>query len=587
MRTIYYKERTNKDNTLKLHLDLQSEEIENVIERYLLEFPGNKISHKQLFDHIFDEYEVTSLNDFNDNTFLNQFYYLNNIIPKRGISGLISFYMFLIQNSYGNFLDLTTDLLMYKDLRSCLIDGYSIYKYSVYDSTPQKNKLIIDISSTLDVSNNYSKRIIRFDNTIFKNWTIRESYRYFFFNYSEDFALKNSKDSYLKNFLMLLDESIDPSSSVNVTVSIINEYKLTLVEKGLSNPSKGVVLSRIKTFLRFVSGKFDFNIDENVFLFLKTFDVRSQGDLRAYSKIELDMIIDLIDNKYIKTNYLYYFIIKKAIELQMYTPMRIATILGLTVDCVNEISNSSYEIRCHSKKTKQDKFNITKSVKTLVDEVIETTNGYRTTASETLKKMVFIYPKEKGKKITCLSSLMYSNTINELSKELNINELGATGIRNFYNSSLTQYAIKNGNGKELISQLSKHSINVHMNYYDNNDFYTLCEDYYDVKIGDLNFNGTITADYDSNGKDTVQNGCGFCTKTTCTDHTCFDCLMCRNFVTTLANIPVFEEEINCINELIHKEKIEHEKEFLISKKRLLVAYLTKLLELKQEAGKNE
>ena len=63
--------------------------------------------------------------------------------------------------------------------------------------------------------------------------------------------------------------------------------------------------------------------------------------------------------------------------------------------------------------------------------------------------------------------------------------------------------------------------------------------------------------------------------------------MCSNFVTTLDCIQQFEKEIELINEQILNEPLQHEKEFLINKKRLNVAYLAKLCKLEVEVNANK
>ena len=55
--------------------------------------------------------------------------------------------------------------------------------------------------------------------------------------------------------------------------------------------------------------------------------------------------------------------------------------------------------------------------------------------------------------------------------------------------------------------------------------------------------------------------------------------MCQHFVTTLDCMNYYKSEIDKIDDLIYEQKIKHEQEFLVSKKRLLVAYLEKLMEL--------
>ena len=171
--------------------------------------------------------------------------------------------------------------------------------------------------------------------------------------------------------------------------------------------------------------------------------------------------------------------------------------------------------------------------------------------------------------------------------ELGLNQLGGTGIRNYYNTNVTLYAVKTGNGKALVSQLSKHTLETHLRYYDNSDVYSLCEQYFDVTIGDLDFNGNVVKDFAGSIENTVENGCGYCKNNHCNNTTMFDCFLCENFITTLNNKNVFEYEIDQLSNKIYNEQNEHEREFLVSKKRLLVAYLAKIIELEKESEIDE
>ena len=58
--------------------------------------------------------------------------------------------------------------------------------------------------------------------------------------------------------------------------------------------------------------------------------------------------------------------------------------------------------------------------------------------------------------------------------------------------------------------------------------------------------------------------------------------MCKDFVTTPDNIPYFDSEILRVESEIVDQKIQHEKEFLISKKRLLVKFLSECKKLNNE-----
>lgn len=163
-------------------------------------------------------------------------------------------------------------------------------------------------------------------------------------------------------------------------------------------------------------------------------------------------------------------------------------------------------------------------------------------------------------------------------------ELGQTGIRNYFQSKVTEYVLSTNKSEGMIKQLSGHSIMTHINYYEGTDFFKLMGEEYNVEIGKLDFTNNVRATYDSNGEDIVQNSCGYCSSSQCVNHTDFDCLLCKYFVATVINIPLFEYEIEKISKIIYEEKIQHEKEFYITKKRLLVRYLSELKSLREVAN---
>ena len=61
-----------------------------------------------------------------------------------------------------------------------------------------------------------------------------------------------------------------------------------------------------------------------------------------------------------------------------------------------------------------------------------------------------------------------------------------------------------------------------------------------------------------------------------------DCLLCKDFITTISRIPYFEEQINVVNKKIAASSIKHDKEDYVNIKILLLNYLKQLLKLRGE-----
>ena len=150
-----------------------------------------------------------------------------------------------------------------------------------------------------------------------------------------------------------------------------------------------------------------------------------------------------------------------------------------------------------------------------------------------------------------------------------------------YNRAASNSVIQNGYDPMMIEKVTGHTHAIHYKHYDKPDIMKFCQNFYQVEIGNVYISGTIEVSTDLPEKQTVMNGCGHCKKDSCILNGYLECLLCKNFIATLDNIPYFEKAIEILDEMIRNEKIPHERDFLVSKKKLHVAYLEKLLELEE------
>lgn len=233
-----------------------------------------------------------------------------------------------------------------------------------------------------------------------------------------------------------------------------------------------------------------------------------------------------------------------------------------------------------------EEYNITKYVKKIIDEILEYTSEIRDSAPKNLKSMLFINQNEYRGGISQLRVVSFTEYFNNILKKYSIRKLRLAAVRNYYMQNVSNYVFSNGFDKSLIEKLSNHTLQVHINHYDNVDIKAFCQNYYNVEIGNVYLRGSVDEQKEFPKEQTVANGCGHCSLEKCKLTGKLDCFMCQYFVTTLDCIPFYKSEIDKIDGLIQQQKIPHEQEFLISKKKILVAYLERLLE-KKEAAKNE
>lgn len=179
-----------------------------------------------------------------------------------------------------------------------------------------------------------------------------------------------------------------------------------------------------------------------------------------------------------------------------------------------------------------------------------------------------------------INSNTYHVILNSICTENNIDNLGQTGIRNLFNSTVSKHIIDNQLNENIIPQITKHSISTHFQNYDSYDIENFCENLYLVKIGEIELEGKVLFVKSMNSHH-LEGNIGYCSSEKCLNNTLFDCFVCKYFETTISHESFFIDAISKIDFEIYNQSIKHEKEFLITKKSLLVKYYSKILELKE------
>lgn len=545
-------------------------------------------SYIYLFENLFNIVKMSSSMEFSDKTFFIHYHFFNNDKncnkDRDVVNSLINFYLYLLKGNIGTFEILSQSILTYDLLITKLNSGFRIVKHSYLLDIPKFDRFMFV------VSNNTGKhrvgqlnRILSFDSTFIKNESLKNAYKFYIWLYeNENIYLRYNTMSYIDKFIYLIDEI--GNNIITVKIKHILEFKNNSIAN-LSDPSKAVALSKVKNFLKFIEQENFVNVEPTAYKLFQTTNTHSKSDKRMYSYIESEQIIQAIE-KFIQKSrdtdeQLLYKLYNIIIKVQRITPLRVSTILSLKLNCIEKISDNSYILKTPSKTKEIEEYNITKKVKELINEVIILTNKIRMNADDLIKDSLFIHRYKRYSKISVINPATYGTVINKFCKELNIKPIRQTGIRNLFNNQVSSYVINNYNNDSLISQLTKHSLNVHFKYYDSYDIREICEKLYLIKIGDLNLNGKVKL-FKSEESNELSNSSGYCISNKCLDNSLFDCMLCKYFETTLDNEQFFTNAIDKIDQEIYYQEIVHEKEFLVTKKRILVAYYAKILELKIE-----
>jgi hypothetical protein len=336
----------------------------------------------------------------------------------------------------------------------------------------------------------------------------------------------------------------------------------------------------MKSFLLFLEAEKELIIKPISYQMLIYKDDTSDLHKEAYTADELNTIIKYLSSK----NPLFQLII----SILSKSELRLNSILNLKVGCLQQTLNrkgkSEYSISVHSKRSgnEEESININQYVKTYIEEATKLTEKDRQRMNSFDKDYIFIYTDDQKTIPRRLSNNTITNQMRVACRKLGIGYKSTIGIRNFYMQSVSNYVSNKNYNPAIISKLTGHTLKRHVKNYDEIDIINFCEKYYFVNIGNVYLNGTVIRETSIEHENRVVNGCGYCSEKHCILDGKLDCFVCRSFVTTISCIPFFENEIEKINRRIIFQTISHEKDFLLSKKKLLVGYLSCLLTIKDK-----
>lgn len=555
----------------------------------------------------------TNLEQYNDDTFMGHFKVICEGVPPEKmyakqtlidscLGELINFYNWIEMNldeetRKKNFKKFSLPVLKYQYLSSSIKNGFDVVNYSIYDEPPASDKWIINpqnmsLHKTAEADKLTSLDLSIINNDYLKKW-VKECY---WFDVIHNIANRTKEYRAIFDFVSIIDKKTKKEDMPQIGVDDVLSYKALCMSKDTKDATVARKLGFVKYFLNFINDKKYMEVDQLLFRLLTHHDNDSDSYKEAYTKDEIKSLLEAYKDAYEKCEdedrKLLYALFYYVIAIQSISEMRTSTILNLKTDCLVKTlernKSSEYKVVVHSKTSGKDfdEYNITRYVKGLIDEVKALTSDIRKAAIGIEKEYLFIYRRQNHKVVGIARQDNLSTHHKRVCEEYNIRKLQVGAIRNYYQQQVSEYVSKNGDDPMLIERLSKHGINVHIQHYDTVDIKDFCQRFYQVEIGSLDLKGRIEEINDKPKQNEVAHGCGHCDLSECVLKGNLECLMCDKFVTTLDCIPFFEKEIESIDNMILNQPLQHEKEFLNNKKRLNVAYLTKLYELEAEINGN-
>ncbi|MGG1555646.1 tyrosine-type recombinase/integrase [Paenibacillus ferrarius] len=535
---------------------------------------------------------ITSPSDFNANTFKQQydFYKRKFDDSRKMITFLKLFYLKLMNDGYEimTWLDgIDRNMLQMISFNSNYERGFLPVPLNPFDSVPEFDRWLVMPNGTEKKSTKLKSFIyIPVDFSSAKDAKLRFSLKHWFWNSNVSLSARIDLANIIIKFVNFVYElrhtfSLRKITSPDfpfdyITVEEIFSYVSFVKERRLNIAYIGTV----KRYLTYLQENNLYSVDPAVYKYLVTranTHINTAKDIpdEDLIKIEASMKIKSAENE-LQT--LYYILFHIAIA----TEFRISQITNLKIDCLGP--KRDYYLESNSKVSNGEKIKIpiTPYTKRYIETAINFTKEVRNSCSDdSIKEYIFIHNlySQQFKIVTVRS---FSDYLKRICLEEGIPVYTAQNLRDTYMTKSIEYAMKNNMSLLETKILTSHKqVDTTSNHYVADKIKEYLEATHMVVVGNLNIKGTVTTECDHTDEDLVNDECGFCKHQSCIKNDILDCLMCSGFIATIDRIPYFEDKILKINTHIEKAKLPHEKEEFLAIKRLYLAYLAKLLELKE------
>lgn len=587
------------------YMDIDSVEIRTIFIEFLSNY--NRASDNQInrfcsnFMESLSPLVINDILDFNYKSFELQFQYFKDSPTTKGsLSILVSFYLF-IRHNYNEKLfqdDSIVDPIILQ--RSTIVpelqSGFMIVPYNSLDPVPTYDKWLLSYSvasesnaarvTTSSVTIDFTK----IDNPIYRMWA-----KSFLWLYDVGLYTKRHSQPIINYFLNYIWELktgntltiyTQKTQDVHIQLNEIIAFKNHILTiKHNSTTIKGYIYT-VRSFLSHISSMGLDSIENGIFYHLTYNGDNSFSKTKAVPKEELEQISikmskDALTSPKVRQFYAMYF-------LALNTEFRASQIVSLEYDCVKEASKrNEFVVVSKSKTSAGEKLeqSISLYVKRQIDEIIKFTAEYRANCTDAnLSKMLFLVPSTRSGAYSLINTDSFNSYLKSCCTELGLPAYTIGNLRDSHMTMAEEYIIRNSLSDVELRVLSGHtSTNTTTRHYIDTQLTELLESVHGVVIGNVDLKGQILKTLDSPVKEEnkVSASCGYCNSSKCGNYSYLDCMMCKDFITTIDRIPYYKEQIAVIDKKIGITSILHDKEDLINIKILLIGYMKALMSLKE------
>lgn len=581
-------------------------EIREAIVRFICEYyvrSGDGVNLLcERFEDSLQGYEVSSLRDLGFETFTRQVkYFYTPGKKKKGSAAVIAFYIYLSQTYDDNIFEkdnVPTTLLHRSNIAGEINDGFQVVRYNQIEDVPSADKWLLCYKKYDRDTIIHIKAI---DFTLFESVTYRMWIKHYIWKADTLMETKRHPLPILKNafnYLHRLKTGRELSVfsgkgyEAEINVNDATAYKNYVLSTMDNNRTRSGYIYNIRNVLRHVEANSLGIIDSGVFYVLTNTLDQSYDNTLPIPNDHLGRIAELIKKRSEEdlTAEIYASIFYIALE----TEFRGSQIVDLSKNCLRETSKKGEYVLVSETKVSAGEIveqPVTSYIVRELEHVAAVTDEYRANCTNTrLLNKLFIIPGHKKGTYRKVGQEHFNAFLQGCCRELSLPLYTLENLRDTHMTKAEEYRIRNQLSDIEQRVLTGHkSTSVDDIHYVKHDIREMLESIHGVIIGNVRLDGKVLREADetiANNENEVSNGCGYCNSNACGMLSNLDCLLCRDFVTTISRLPYFEEQLKVIDARIAAAVIPHDKEDFVNIKRLMLAYIEEILRLKEEETEN-
>lgn len=541
---------------------------------------------------IFGKYESTlqSVWDFNYSVFRHM---ESNCIKYAPVKDIVlrkvyRFFVFLIESFQNENLQIFQDsdpmdytALKRDDLAKRTLEGFKYIYYNPNNPVPDGDRWILHI-------NGFEKGTTKLKSTATKLYDFTRINSLFYRDLAKSYFWNESRCNFntkYEHYILLID-SLNKLSDMKrkngvpedrISINETSSLRLWINNKASSVSARTQHIIVLREFLFDLQSEGKLGVEYFALDYLKQFGNAQNKNAHAIPEADLEKLNAVMmwkAGESLQNSYCY-----TILHILLQTEFRVSQVCHLKTGCVLPTVNKNQFLLTRSKTSHGQDYEavITDFTKSLLDDVELLSKEVRENCtSDENRDYLFLYQTTENQYVP-VSGRYFREYMVRCCDEAKIPRYTPSNIRDFHMTKAEEENLRKGYSDMRLKTLSGHAhVDTTRNHYIETKLTQIIEAMYGIVIGNVDLAGNIVdtiPEHFNSKRNTVEGGCGQCGLISCMDNAMVSCLLCKDFYTTVENLPHFKAMMRNLDGLIKDKKWEHDKEDLVNKKRLVAAYI--------------